>query len=102
MSEGSPRVKGYSQSKKDVLINEINLKWHELIVIDKPIHNYSIYRMSRHCNWFNELNIVTGESRHQRNGSPLQKTWNMNAHIFKARLCPIACGQVESILAFVH
>ena len=30
--------KGYSRSKKDALINEINPEWDELLVKAKPIH----------------------------------------------------------------
>ena len=32
------QIKGYSRSKKDALINEINPKWDELLVKGKPIH----------------------------------------------------------------
>ena len=31
-------IKGYSRSKKDALINEINPEWDELLVKGKPIH----------------------------------------------------------------
>jgi len=33
------QIKGYSRSKKDALINEINPEWDELLVKGKPIHN---------------------------------------------------------------
>ena len=33
------QIKGYSRSKKDALINEINPEWDELLVKGKPNHN---------------------------------------------------------------
>ena len=32
------QVKGYSRSKKDALINELNPEWDELLVTGNPIH----------------------------------------------------------------
>jgi putative endonuclease len=33
------QIKGYSRSKKDALINEVNPELDELLVKGKPIHN---------------------------------------------------------------